>query len=69
MMKLAAARNVCRMIVINKMDLAPFLELDLEKCKEMARRVSPGIAIFEVSARTGEGMADWYEWLARNVNG
>jgi hydrogenase nickel incorporation protein HypB len=29
----------------------------------MARRVSPGIRIFQLSARTGEGMADWYDWL------
>jgi hydrogenase nickel incorporation protein HypB len=54
-------------MLINKMDLVPFLELDLEKCKEMARRVSPDITIFEVSARTGEGMADWYEWLAQGM--
>lgn len=54
-------------MLINKMDLAPFLELDLEKCKEMARRVSPDLAIFEVSARTGEGMSDWYAWLAQGM--
>jgi hydrogenase nickel incorporation protein HypB len=54
-------------MLINKVDLAPYLDVDLEKCKEMARRVSPDIVIFELSAKTGEGTAQWYEWLARNV--
>ncbi len=54
-------------MLINKTDLLPYLEFDLERCKEMARRVAPEIVIFEVSARSGEGMADWYGWLDRNV--
>jgi hydrogenase nickel incorporation protein HypB len=51
-------------MLLNKVDLLPYLDFDLEKCKEMARRVSPGITIFETSARTGEGMDAWYGWLA-----
>ena len=50
-------------MLLNKVDLLPYLDFDLESCKEMARRVSPGIIIFEVSSRTGEGMDAWYAWL------
>ena len=52
------------LMLLNKVDLLPHLDFDVEKCKEMARRVNPGIKIFEVSSRTGAGMTDWYGWLA-----
>ncbi|GLI38171.1 hydrogenase nickel incorporation protein HypB [Geobacter hydrogenophilus] len=51
-------------MLLNKVDLLPYVDFDVEKCKEMARRVSPGITIFEISSRTGEGMDAWYGWLA-----
>jgi hydrogenase nickel incorporation protein HypB len=50
-------------MLLNKTDLLPYLDFDVEKCKEYARRVSPGILIFEVSAKSGEGMEEWYRWL------
>lgn len=52
-------------MLLNKVDLLPHLDFDVERCLEMARRVSPGIRIFQLSARSGEGMAAWYEWLKR----
>ena len=55
--------HAASVMLLNKIDLLPYLDFDVEKCLEMARRVSPGIRIFQLSARTGEGMADWYEWL------
>ena len=54
-------------MLLNKTDLLPYVMFDVEKCKEYARRVSPGIIIFEVSATTGEGMAAWYRWLAEGT--
>ena len=54
-------------MLLNKIDLLPHLEFDLERCLEMARRVSPGITIFQVSAKTGVGMDDWYGWLKRQM--
>jgi len=50
-------------MLLNKIDLLPHLDFDLEKCLEMARRVSPGIRIFQLSAKSGAGMAEWYQWL------
>jgi hydrogenase nickel incorporation protein HypB len=50
-------------MLLNKVDLLPYLDFDVDKCLEMARRVSPGIKIFQLSARSGEGMDEWYAWL------
>ena len=54
-------------MLLNKVDLLPYVDFDVEKCKEMARRVSPNITIFEISSRTGEGMDAWYGWLAERI--
>jgi hydrogenase nickel incorporation protein HypB len=54
-------------MLLNKTDLLPYLDFDVEKCKEYARRVNPAIIIFEVSARTGAGMEAWYRWLEMGV--
>ena len=56
-------------MLLNKVDLLPYVDFDVEKCLEMARRVSPGITIFPLSSRTGEGMGAWYGWLEGNVKG
>lgn len=50
-------------MLLNKIDLLQHLDFDVKKCAEYARRVNPGIIIFEVSARSGEGMEAWYQWL------
>ena len=55
------------LILMNKVDLLPHLDFDMAACQEMARRVNPGIGIIEASARTGQGMDAWYEWLAQGV--
>lgn len=54
------AASVC---VINKIDLLPYLDFDLALCKELARQVNPELIFFEVSAKTGEGLPAWYQWL------
>lgn len=51
-------------MLLNKIDLIPYLDFDAEKCKEMARRVNPHIKIIDISAKSGEGMVEWYAWLA-----
>jgi len=52
--------DVC---IINKIDLLPYLNFDVEKAKDYARKINPNLVFFEVSATTGEGMDGWYEWL------
>jgi hydrogenase nickel incorporation protein HypB len=53
--------------VINKIDLLPYVKFDVEKAKEYAKRINPGLVFFEVSSTTGEGMDKWYEWLRGKV--
>ncbi len=50
-------------LLLNKIDLLPYLNFDVDKCIEYAQRVNPGIQILQVSATTGEGMSDWYQWI------
>lgn len=54
-------------MLLNKTDLLPYLDFDIEKCKEYARRINPDIIIIELSAKSGEGMGAWYEWLTAGV--
>ena len=49
--------------IINKIDLLPYLDFDLEKLKLYALQINPKLSFFEVSATTGEGMDQWYSWL------
>ncbi len=60
-----AGSDVC---IINKIDLLPYLNFDVEKAKDYARKVNPNLVFFEVSATTGEGMNEWYKWLKEAVN-
>ncbi len=55
------------LILINKIDLLPYLRFDLEQCKAFARQVSPQIKIIELSCHSGEGMNAWYDWLNQGV--
>lgn len=55
--------DVC---IINKIDLLPYVNFDIERAKDYARRVNPNLIFFEVSATTGHGMKEWYEWLGKN---
>ncbi len=51
------------LMLLNKADLLPHLEFDVERCKTNARRVNPGIEIIEVSATKGQGMDRWLAWI------
>jgi len=55
-----ASSNLC---IINKTDLLPYVDFDVEKAKEYARKVNHDIEFIELSVKTGEGMNNWYSWL------
>ena len=59
--------QVCDALIISKLDVAPHFDFDMEKLTEYARMRNPGIEIFPLSAKTGEGMDAWCEWLQRSV--
>ncbi|PWC23023.1 hydrogenase accessory protein HypB [Brenneria roseae subsp. roseae] len=51
------------LMIINKIDLLPYLDFNLEECVANARRINPDIQVIALSARTGEGMDEWLGWL------
>ncbi len=50
-------------MLLNKVDLLPHLSFDVELCIANARRVNPKIKVLQVSATSGEGLQQWYQWL------
>jgi len=55
------------LMIINKVDLAPYVNFDMDKCEEYARRVNPSIRSLRVSATTGEGLEKWWAWLKADL--
>lgn len=55
-------------LLITKTDLAPYLEVDLAQIEANVRQVNPGVEIFRVSAKTGEGIEAWLSWIQTAVN-
>ena len=51
------------LMLLNKVDLLPYVEFDVARCVEYARRVNPGIRVIELSATKGQGMAEWLAWI------
>ena len=56
-------------MIITKIDLLPYVDFDVQKCIEYAVQVNPQIQIFQVSARTGVGLDNWYKWVTEKVVG
>ena len=59
--------QVCDVVLINKMDVLPYFDFDVEKCKENILYRNPNAKIFEVCAKTGEGIDNWCNWLENEV--
>ena len=55
------------LLVLNKIDLLPYVPFNLATAREYARRVHPGIEIIEVSSLTGEGLPQWQQWIERRM--
>ena len=53
--------------IINKIDLLPYVDFNVDHAKEYALKVNHHLKFFELSAKTGEGMQQWYEWLDENL--
>jgi hydrogenase nickel incorporation protein HypB len=54
-------------LLINKIDLLPYVECDIEKIRTGALKINPKLDIFEVSCKTGEGLEGWFDWLKSKV--
>ena len=51
------------LVLLNKVDLLPYVDFDVAACVAAARRARPGVAVLEVSATRGEGLDAWYAWV------
>jgi len=54
-------------LLINKIDLLPYVDCSMEKIKEESLKINPDLIIFPVSCKTGEGMDEWFKWLRARV--
>ena len=59
--------SICDVVLINKIDVLPYFDFDLEKCKEYILMRNPNAKIIPICARTGEGIQEWTNWLAEEV--
>jgi len=59
----------CEALLVNKVDLAPHLDVSLEKIRGDALGLNPALQVFEVSARSGAGLDAWYGWLQGRFEG
>jgi hydrogenase nickel incorporation protein HypB len=56
-----------KVLLINKMDLAPYVDFDLEKARRDALAINPDLVIFEVSCKTGKGLQEWFTWISNQI--
>lgn len=59
--------SICDVVLINKIDVLPYFDFDLEKCREYILMRNPNAKIIPICARTGEGIQEWTDWLAGEV--
>ena len=59
--------SICDVVIINKIDVLPYFDFDVEKCKEYIKRRNPNAKVFMICAKTGEGVAEWANWLLSEV--
>lgn len=59
--------SICDVVLINKIDVLPYFDFDIEKCREYVHMRNPKAKVIPICARTGEGMEEWYEWLRQEV--
>ena len=60
--------QVCDALIINKIDVLPYFNFDLDKVREFAHMRNPNLKIFPISAKTGEGVDAWCDWLREQAN-
>ena len=60
--------QVCNVVLINKMDVAPYFDFDIDKCREYIAMRNPSAKVIPVCAKTGEGIDLFADWLTERVN-
>ena len=60
--------QICSVLLVNKIDLLPYTDCDMNKVRERVRQLNANQKIFEVSCKTGEGLAPWISWIEEKVS-
>lgn len=60
--------SICDVVLINKIDVMPYFDFDMEACKKYILQRNPNAVIIPISAKTGEGIEQWTAWLKDQVN-
>ena len=59
--------SICDVVLVNKIDVLPYFDFDMDKCREYVKMRNPNAKLIPICARTGEGMDEWYDWLRNEV--
>lgn len=59
--------SICDVVLINKIDVLPYFDFDMDKCREYVHMRNPKAKIIPICARTGEGIKEWTDWLVEEV--
>jgi hydrogenase nickel incorporation protein HypB len=57
-----------KVLLINKIDLLPYVNCSVEKIREEALRINPELTIFEISCQSGQGLDAWFDWLQQAID-
>ena len=60
--------SICDVVLINKVDVLPYFDFDMDKCREYVHMRNPNAQVIPICARTGEGMEAWTAWLEQQVS-
>lgn len=60
--------QVCNVVLVNKIDVLPYFDFDMDKCREYVAMRNPQAKVIPICARTGEGMDEWTAWLKEQVS-
>ena len=60
--------SVCDLVLVNKVDVMPYFDFDLDKCREYVRMRNPKARVIPICAKTGEGVDEFADWLLAEVN-
>ena len=60
--------SICDVVLINKIDVMPYFDFDMDKCREYIAMRNPDAKVIPICAKTGEGMEEWINWLKEQVD-
>ncbi len=60
--------SICDVLLINKIDVLPYFDFDMQACEERAKKLNPNIKVIPICAKTGEGIEGFADWLLQETN-